>query len=203
MKLTAEGDPTALPEPRRLSDAPDALLFPRLLSAAECDYLVEAANPGFQPSLVLDTASGRQFPDPVRTSEGSSFHCLNEDPAVHALNRRLAAIAGTSPEQGEPLQILRYRPGQQYRTHMDWLPGDPNPRVLTVLVWLNEGYGGGETEFVKSGLRAKGRKGDALLFRNGLPDGRPDPLSEHAGLPVTSGTKLLASRWIRARRHLP
>jgi prolyl 4-hydroxylase len=85
---------------------------------------------------------------------------------------------------------------------MDWLPGDPNPRIMTVLVWLNEGYGGGETEFVNAGLKAKGRKGDALLFRNGLPDGRVDPASEHAGLPVTSGTKLLASRWIRERRHM-
>ena len=36
------------------------------------------------------------------------------------------------------------------------------------------------------------------LFRNAGADGRPDPLSLHAGLPVTKGTKHLASRWIRA-----
>jgi prolyl 4-hydroxylase len=35
------------------------------------------------------------------------------------------------------------------------------------------------------------------MFSNVDADGRPDPLSEHAGLPVTSGTKLIASRWIR------
>ncbi len=203
MKLTEEGDPATLPEPRRLSDSPDVLLFPCLLSPAECDYLVEAAKPGFQPSVVVDVGTGRDYRDPIRTSEGSTFHWLIEDPAVHALNRRLAAIGGTAAEQGEPLQILRYRPGQLYRTHMDWLPGEANRRVMTALVWLNEGYGGGETEFAKAGLKVKGRKGDALLFRNGLPDGRPDPMSEHAGLPVTSGTKLLASRWIRERRHMP
>jgi prolyl 4-hydroxylase len=201
MKLTVEGDPIVLPAPKRLSDSPDALLFPKLFCAAECDYLVAAAKPGFQPSFVVD--AGREYRDPIRTSDGSTMHWLIEDPAIHALNRRLAAIGGTAAEQGEPLQVLRYHPGQQYRPHMDWLPGEPNRRVMTALVWLNEGYDGGETEFVRTGLQVKGRKGDALLFRNGLPGGRPDPASEHAGLPVAKGVKLLASRWIRERRHMP
>jgi prolyl 4-hydroxylase len=49
----------------------------------------------------------------------------------------------------------------------------------------------------------KGRAGEGLLFANALPDGRPDPASRHAGLPVTAGAKLLASRWIRQRPPAP
>jgi prolyl 4-hydroxylase len=45
----------------------------------------------------------------------------------------------------------------------------------------------------------KGGRGDALLFRNALADGRPDPESRHAGRPVSGGEKLIASRWIRQR----
>jgi prolyl 4-hydroxylase len=202
MKLDALGDPRALPEARELSHTPDVRLFSRLLSSAECDYLSETAASGFQPSVVVDVRTGRDYADPIRTSDGSTFHWLIEDAAVHALNRRLAAASGTAYEQGEPLQILRYRPGQQYRNHMDFIPGAENPRVLTVLVYLNEGYQGGETCFVKTGLKVKGRKGDALVFRNSGPDRRADPMSEHAGLPVTSGAKLLASRWICAGRHV-
>jgi prolyl 4-hydroxylase len=144
--------------------------------------------------------SGESVTDAIRTSDGATIHWLIEDPATHALNRRLAALSGTLVEQGEPLYILRYQPGQQYRPHTDWLPG-ANPRVLTALVYLNDGYEGGETEFVKAGLRVRGRKGDVLIFRSQGPDGGLDPLSEHAGLPVTNGTKYLASRWIRAHRH--
>jgi prolyl 4-hydroxylase len=203
MALDADGDPAALPEPHALSDSPEARLFPGLLSPAECDYLAEAAAPGFAPSVVVDVGTGRDYADPVRTSDGSTFHWLIEDPAVHALNRRLAAASGTFYEQGEPLQVLRYRPGQQYRNHLDFIPGADNVRVKTVLVYLNEGYGGGETRFVKTGLDVAGRKGDALVFRNSGPDRRADPMSEHAGLPVTSGTKLLASRWICEARHIP
>jgi prolyl 4-hydroxylase len=143
---------------------------------------------------------GRNVPDPIRTSDGSTFHWLIEDPATHAINRRIAALSGTSVEQGEPLHILRYRPGQQYHPHHDWLP-PPNRRVMTVLIYLNDDYEGGETAFPKAELQVRGRKGDALVFVSALPNGDLDPLSEHAGLPVTKGTKYLASRWIRERRH--
>ncbi|HEY0412525.1 MAG TPA: 2OG-Fe(II) oxygenase [Allosphingosinicella sp.] len=203
MKLDPRGDPAAVPEPRRLAASPDVRLVPRLFSPAECDYLVRLAEPGYAPSIVVDPVTGRDYRDPIRTSEGSTIHWLIEDPAVAALNRRLAAASGSAAECGEPLQILRYRPGEQYRRHVDHIPGAANQRVLTALVWLNEGYEGGETQFAHARLEVKGRKGDALVFRNILPDGRPDPASEHAGLPVTKGVKLLASRWMRERRHIP
>ncbi|HWT12729.1 MAG TPA: 2OG-Fe(II) oxygenase [Allosphingosinicella sp.] len=203
MKLTPEGRPESLPPAERLSDSPEVTLFRQLFSAAECDHLVQVAQSDFRPSFVVDLQTGEEQRDPVRTSDGSVIHWLIEDPAIHALHLRLAAASGTTVEQGEPLQILRYRPGQEYRNHRDAVPGFDNQRVLTMLVYLNEGYDGGETRFVRTGLEVKGRKGDALLFRNTLADGRADPMSEHAGLPVTRGTKLLASRWIRERPHTP
>ncbi len=202
MELTGTGDPCDIPESRVLSRAPDVRLIERLFTAMECEYLREVANPLFTPSVVFDEQR-RQVRDPIRTSDGSTIHWLIEDPAVHALNRRLAAATETSADQGEALQILRYRPGQQYRNHLDFVQTTGNVRRQTALVYLNHDYKGGETCFVKVGLKVKGRKGDALLFRNALADGHPDPLSEHAGLPVSSGTKFLASRWIRESRWTP
>jgi len=202
MKLDLQGDPLSLPPGRRLSEAPEVTLFPHLFTAAECDHLMQA-EPGYRPSMVIDETTGRDVPDRIRTSDGTVIHWLIEDPAIHALNRRLAAASGTSVDQGEPLQILRYRPGQQYRNHFDFVRGAENQRMLSALVYLNDGFKGGETCFVRTGLKVKGRKGDALVFRNLGADRRADPLSEHAGLPVTGGTKFLASRWIRERRHVP
>ena len=188
MSLDAEGDPLSVPEPERLSEAPHVMLFPRLLAAAECDYLKQLAEPGYVPSTVYD-AERRLQRDPIRTSDGSTIHWQIEDPLVHVLNRRLAAATGSRAEQGEALQILRYRPGQQYRNHFDFVQSSDNQRFQTALVYLNHDYRGGETCFVRTGLKVKGRKGDALIFRSALPDRTVDPLSEHAGLPVTSGTK--------------
>lgn len=198
MDLDEQGDPGSVPAGRRLSAIPQVTLFQGAFSPAECDFLMLVAEPTYEGSLVKgDWGDVR---NEVRTSDGSTIHWLIEDPAIHAINRRLAALSGTKVEQGEALQILRYRPGQQYYPHVDWL-GEENARILTALIYLNDNYGGGETAFVKTGLKVKGRKGDALVFSSVRGDGEFEPLSEHAGLPVTSGAKYLASRWIRARRH--
>jgi prolyl 4-hydroxylase len=200
MELDGDGFPRRPFEPLRLSEAPYAAAAPGFMTAAECDYLKAAAEPGLQPSVVVDPVTRRTVPHPVRKSEGAVFGVFAEDLVVNALNRRIAALSGTRLDQGEPLQLLRYRPGGEYKPHMDALPAEPNQRVLTVLVYLSDDYAGGETHFPGTGLSFRGRTGDALLFRNATPDGRADPLSLHAGLPVTRGAKYLASRWIRSGR---
>ena len=199
MPVTEEGDPIAVPASEALSERPRASVFRNLLSAAECDYLIDLASPMFVPAMVVDPATGRFQHDPIRISDTTPFPWIRENPLVHALNRRFAAASGTKVEAGEPLQVLRYRSGQQYRAHMDAIPDADNQRVLTLIVYLNAGFGGGETRFLQTGTSFVGAPGDALLFRNADEDGRPDPLSQHAGLPVTSGEKIIASRWIRQR----
>lgn len=203
MDLDASGHPAATPVGVTVHEAPEARHFPTFLTPRECDYLVKVAAPRMKPSVVVDERTGRQVPNPIRTSDGADFPWLLADPAVTALNRRIAAASGTGFDQGEPLQVLRYRPGQQYKPHLDAIAGLDNQRILTMIVYLTDDYQGGETRFMRSGFTFRGGKGDALLFHNTLPDGRPDPASEHAGLPVTSGAKLIASRWIRARTLVP
>jgi prolyl 4-hydroxylase len=200
MQIDGNGDPVSIPAPEHMSEKPGVWLFRGALAPAECELLILLAEPTYERSLVK--IDGKDVPDPIRTSDGAAIHWLIEDPATHAINRRLAALTGTSVEQAEPLYILRYRPGQQYHPHVDWL-GEPNRRILTALTYLNDDYTGGETSFVKTGLTVRGCKGDTLVFRNIGADGNFDPLSEHAGHPVTSGTKYLASRWIREGRHSP
>lgn len=193
--------PGPLPVGELVSERPHVMLFRGLLTAAECAYLMEAAAPMLAPAVVVDPRTGRQRPDPGRVSDGIGFTLPLENPAVHALNSRLAAASGTDVSQGEPLQVLRYRPGGEYKPHFDAIDGLANQRILTMIVWLNDGYDGGETMFLASGLRLKGAIGDALLFRNVRLDGSRDPEARHAGLPVTGGEKLIASRWIRARPY--
>ncbi len=201
MDLDQDGEPTRAIAGLQLSDALDVRLFPGLFNSIECDLVLAAAAQRYLPSTIVN-ANGQEVPHPLRSSESAPLHWLVEDPAIHALNRRLAKVTGTSYDQAEPFLVLRYQQGQQYRPHLDALPGLENQRIMTALVYLNDAYVGGETEFTRLGLKVKGRKGDVLVFRNTQADGFPDPISEHAGLPVLSGIKYLGSRWIRKRRHL-
>jgi prolyl 4-hydroxylase len=200
MDIAPDGQPNGSFASEPLCSDPEVWLYPALFSAAECEYLMATATPLLRPSSVIDPYNGRDIPHPVRTSSAVGFPFVSENPAIHALNRRLAAASETDVRAGEPLQVLRYAPGQQYREHSDALPGVPpnQQRVLTFLVYLNQDYEGGETAFPAAGLKVRARTGDGLLFRNASPDGTPNPRALHAGLPVTKGAKLVASRWIRA-----
>lgn len=188
---------------RLLAQAPVVKLYPGLLAARECAYLTGMAEPNLQSSFVTNPQTGARMPHPVRTSMGMSFGPTQEDLVIHRLNERIAAVSGTGVECGEPLHMLRYTSGQEYKPHTDSMPGEANPRAWTVLIYLNDGYEGGATRFPKLDLQVKGSPGDALIFCNVFADGRPDPSTLHAGLPVTNGAKWLATRWIRARRYHP
>jgi prolyl 4-hydroxylase len=205
MLLTGEGDPVRMALGVRVGNSPEATMFPKLVSQAECQFLVECARPAFRPALVghASDTRGHLQQQQVRTCETAGFPWVAENPVIHAINRRLATASGTQPEAGEPLQILRYFPGQEFKPHRDCTSDVANQRIFTVLVYLNDGYTGGETLFCKSGLKVRGEPGDALVFRNADEEGRPDPDSLHAGLSVTSGVKLIASRWIRRKRFGP
>ena len=202
MALTADGAPLRLSDEEMLSEKPRISCRRGLFSPAECRFLIARAMPRLGPSTIVHPQTGRQIPDPIRTSEAMAFPFVDESPAIHALNRRMAAATGTEAAQGEPLHVLRYRPGQEYKSHVDALTGAANQRILTVLVYLNDDYEGGETRFDRAGLTFRGAPGDALIFRNVDAAGAADLLTQHSGLPVETGEKLIASRWIRARPFL-
>jgi len=79
------------------------------------------------------------------------------------------------------LEVQVTEPGQFFEWHADNF-GKLN-RKLSVLCWLNEGFEGGETEFLTAEgvLGLKGAPGDAVLF---------DPNIWHRGAVVTSGKKI-------------
>jgi prolyl 4-hydroxylase len=204
MDLDEQGFPAATPEPRPLSDRPLVSACHAFATRDEFEYIGALGSPFLQPSSVVDPATGRVVPHPIRTSDGAVFGVHIEDLVVSAINRRIAAMTGTDYRQGEPLQMLRYQRGAEYRAHMDALASEPNQRILTVLLYLNQGYQGGETQFPRTGLSFRGNTGDALIFRNVTADGRPDQMALHVGAPVTGGTKLIATRWIRQQAfHFP
>ena len=192
----------ALPPPgprESLTDRQTVVRIPGVLSAEGCRHICRLAEPGLRPSFVVDPQTRQRRPHPVRSSMSIGLGPDLEDLVVGVLNDRIAALSGTLREQGEPLHVLRYQGDQQYRLHSDALPGVDNQRGWTLLLYLNDEYAGGETVFPELGLSVRGRPGEALLFRNLDDAGRPDPLMRHAGLPVSSGTKWLATRWIRQK----
>jgi prolyl 4-hydroxylase len=176
-----------------------------LLSADECRLLVACARPSLRASQTVDPDTGLPVRLPLRTSSDASFDPVLEDLALRVVQLRMAAATGVELVHGEPLVVLRYAPGEQYRPHRDYVPPgsierdrpQAGNRARTVCVYLNAVEAGGETEFPVAGLRVSPAPGRAVVFDNLLPDGQPDVDSLHAGLPVQRGEKWLATLWLR------
>jgi prolyl 4-hydroxylase len=143
-----------------------------------------------------------------RNSEGMFFR-LEETPFIASLDRRVSQIMGMPVSHGEGLQVLRYGPGTQSTPHFDFLAAS-NPanqqsiarsgqRVSSLVIYLNDVPGGGETAFPEAGLSVCARRGSAVFFEYCDSRSQVDPLSLHAGAPVTSGEKWALTKWMRQR----
>lgn len=184
--------------PEIVSADPYIAVYRGFFNKAEYTYLRHIGTPHMRPAMIAAGTSGGGVLDPVRRSDTTAIPLIEQDLIVHAIVSAIAEATGTDVDQGEPLALLRYGPGQEYRPHYDaYEEGWPGAqRQMTALVWLNDEYQGGETHFPRLGITVRGAPGDMLVFANLDANGNRDDRMEHAGLPVTRGEKWLASRWI-------
>nr|WP_321167588.1 2OG-Fe(II) oxygenase [uncultured Roseateles sp.] len=188
------------------SERPQVLVLDGVLSNEECDEVVRRAGDKLRRSTIVDPQTGREEVIAARSSEGTYFN-LCEDEFITRLDQRIARLMGHPLAHGEGLQILRYGVGGEYRPHHDYFPPeDPGSaphlaqggqRVATLVVYLNDVPAGGATAFPDAGLHVLPRKGSAVMFRYVDALGRLDPLTLHAGEPVTEGEKWIMTKWVR------
>lgn len=192
-----------------LSETPRIVRQAGFLPAAVCDYLAAGGAPFLQPARIFDPETGQSRPDPYRRSLTATLPDAAMDLVLWAIKLRMARLSGAGFEQGEPLSLLVYRPGEEYRAHFDFLTEDGalasadlarrGQRIATSLVKLNAEYEGGATRFSRLDIAWSGGRGDALSFDNVDAEGRGDKRTLHAGEPVVAGMKVLASLWLRER----
>jgi prolyl 4-hydroxylase len=147
-----------------------------------------------------------------RTSTFLSFG-KRQDTRIAAMEQRAADLLGCWTSQlVEPLQLVRYLPGQFFGVHHDMGDLDDDGavalppktpyskrRLVTIFCYQNEVEqgGGGSTYFPACGdLRVSPTPGRAVLFANVLANGEPDPRTIHAGEAVKKGTKYGLNMWI-------
>lgn len=202
-------DALQLPTTVVMSQRPHVMRIDKLLSADECRLLVACAQPGLRRSATVDPVTGQARAMALRTSSDASFDPVVEDVALRVVQLRLARAARVELVQAEHLVVLRYGPGEEYRPHRDYLPPDAvaqdrpqaGNRSRTICTYLNHVEGGGQTVFPRADMSVEPVAGRAVVFDNLFTDGRPDPESLHAGMPVTKGEKWLATLWLRERRY--
>jgi prolyl 4-hydroxylase len=186
---------------------PRVVVFGDLLSADECAELIALARTRLSRSETVETSTGASEVNEARTSDGMFFQPA-EFPVCARLEARIARLLDWPLENGEGLQILRYRPGAEYKPHYDYFdpaePGTPTilkrggQRVGSIVCYLNTPAAGGATVFPDVGLEVAPVRGNAVFFSYDRP--HPATRSLHGGAPVTAGEKWVATKWMREGR---
>lgn len=185
---------------------PRVVVLGNLLSAEECDALIESARPQMARSLTVATKTGGEELNPDRTSSGT-FFARGQTAEVARVEARIARLLNWPVENGEGLQVLHYRPGAEYKPHYDYFdPGEPGTpsilkrggqRLATLVMYLSEPARGGGTTFPDAGLEVAPVRGNAVFFNYDRP--HPSTRTLHGGAPVIEGEKWVATKWLRER----
>jgi prolyl 4-hydroxylase len=72
---------------------------------------------------------------------------------------------------------------------------------MTILVYLNDNFKGGETSFPMLDKKIKPEKGKAVIFYNTDTNGTILRKSKHAGIPVIEGEKWICNKWIHLNKY--
>jgi hypothetical protein len=202
-------DRTSSPPKDTLFESPRIRVIRHFASKAECSWIISAARPRLLPAKVFDSETGEQIHHGTRDNSFFALGIGEMNVLTEVIRTRISAATNLPVPLFEPAQVLHYAVGQRFKAHHDFLdPANPayretmesfGQRIATLLIYLNDGYEGGETTFPNIGLRFRAGIGDALLFANVHRDGKPDINTLHAGEPPTSGEKWVFSQWIRDR----
>ena len=192
-----------------LHDAPRFVTYAGFLAPAICAHLIDRAVSRLVPAQVNDARGGGLKLDPMRTNTTAVFTIHETDFVVQLVRARIAAAVGVPFDTLEPAEVLHYNVGESYKPHVDFFHASlptfaeemrqKGQRIRTCLVYLNDDFEGGETEFSRIGIKFRGRTGEALVFHNVLPNGKGDMNTVHTGRPPTRGEKWLLSQWIRSK----
>jgi prolyl 4-hydroxylase len=125
------------------------------------------------------------------------------------IEQRIAAQTNWNLQALEPSSVIRYQPGHEYRSHVDYFTAEQiehnkqqledfsGQRVVTFLICMVAPEQGGETLYDHAGVRISYHPRMAAMHYNSDLDGKPDPLSLHTGTPVTAGEKWLLRTTLR------
>ena len=189
---------------------PDICLLANVLSEAECQELIDLAKPKLHRSKVYVTDSERSSDGVVsyvRTSQQTGFRYGESEP-FDRLYERLSALVRWPISHMESLHVVRYLPGADFAPHHDFFsPPDQGDllefggqRLASVVIYLNTPVSGGATSFLDIQTEIFTQQGSLLYFSYiGANEGT---LSLHAGVPLGSGEKWIATIFLKNKEQI-
>lgn len=156
----------------------------KFLTQEECGSLIGTAEQRGFSAAPITTSRGFVMAPDIRNN---TRYMVDDLSLAMRLWARLEPEIGDAAPRGalglnERFRYYKYEAGQAFRWHRDgrYVRNEREASRLTFMIYLNDGFTGGDTEFDFPEQSVTPRTGMALLFEHGL---------YHQGAPVTEGTK--------------
>ncbi|NOS92066.1 MAG: oxidoreductase, 2OG-Fe(II) oxygenase [Cyclobacteriaceae bacterium] len=146
------------------------------------DFIAKSESIGYEPATVT-TENGDIIVKEVRNNNRVIYQDIALAESLWQEAKPFAPTKfGNSLAVGlnELFRFYKYLPGQQFKKHRDqsFIRNDREASYFTFMIYLNDGYEGGETTF--NDLIIQPQQGTALIFQHDL---------EHECASVTQGVK--------------
>ena len=180
---------------------PGFLIVQNYLDPAVCQKLIAECEqlPGIKQGVSKGEADISSVMDKQRVSETVDIFKLQTnvvDIVKDAYANVIAPHFGADLEWFERPEVLRYHPGGEYKPHADaenWFAGEKQwkrviDRDISILLYLNEGFQGGEIAFPNFGMQLPPRTGLLIAFPS-------DARYLHTARPLVSGKRYALVSW--------
>jgi len=162
------------------------LVVENFLTPEECKGFIDfSEKEGYSEALIRARGQGEVMNKDVRDNDRVIWDNPQVATQIFEMIKDLVPynIDGYEPiGLNERFRFYRYKDGQRFRPHVDgaFKRSDTEVSLLTLLLYLNEEFEGGETNLIILNENIKPKTGMLLIF---------DHKILHAGSSVTSGTK--------------
>jgi hypothetical protein len=172
--------------------------FPLLFSKQECHRLTVLARPFLKRSAIHNALYSSSL---IVSGRRTSQSCSLSNEITTKIQAIAQTLTGFPLEHMEYTEVIKYNQGQMFDFHYDAEPTNKQipswSRVATIMVYLNDNFDGGETEFKEINARIRPEQGKVVLFWS-VVDGTLIPESLHRGCLISKGTKWLANQWVHS-----
>jgi prolyl 4-hydroxylase len=175
-----------------------------IINEQEANHIINKSSMQLHDSLIL----GETLDTKIRKSKSTWLY--KDDPIVMKIMIKISNIVKLPLENAEALQVVKYDPNGYYNEHHDSCCDGHElctefikrggQRIKTILIYLNDEFTEGATNFPVLNKKFKPPKYSAVIFNPlATNSNKCHPKALHAGLPVKSGTKYVANLWFREK----
>jgi hypothetical protein len=195
--------------PTVMSRDPWVVVFENFVSEAEGLVLQDTLHDKWKKSStvgdIVDGVVQENFGG-ARTSSTAwcTMNPCSRSEVHRTIQKRTAELTGTDPQHMEYMQILKYNPGEFYKSHHDNIDDQVElmcgPRLLTAFFYFSNlsPEMGGATKFTNLGFQVEAKIGRMVLWPSMMDDdsSKTDLRTSHEAMNVTMGQKYAANLWI-------